>query len=64
MPDKNVIEGKMKHAEGHLEEALGDLIDDPKLKAEGISKKRIGKEQETVGHLKDAARSAAHANKS
>ena len=58
MPDKNVIEGKLKHAEGHAQEAFGDLTDDPNQKAAGKIKKSEGKVQETVGHIKDAARSA------
>ena len=60
MPDKDVIKGKMKHAEGHVQKAVGELTDDPKQKAEGQAKKVAGKAQETIGHLKDAAKSAMH----
>ena len=58
MPDKNVIKGKIKHAEGEVQKALGDMTDNPKLQAEGIANKIAGAAQETIGHLKDAARSA------
>jgi uncharacterized protein YjbJ (UPF0337 family) len=58
MPDKDVIKGQIKHVEGHVEEAIGDLTDDPKRKAQGQAKMREGKRQETAGHLKDAIRSA------
>jgi uncharacterized protein YjbJ (UPF0337 family) len=60
MPDKNVIEGQIKNIEGHVEEVVGDLVDNPRLKAEGIAKQIQGKAQETVGHLKDAGRSATN----
>lgn len=58
MPDKDVVKGQLKHAEGHVQKAAGDLTDNPKLKAEGEAKKLAGSAQETVGHLKDAVRSA------
>jgi uncharacterized protein YjbJ (UPF0337 family) len=60
MPDKDVIEGQIKHAEGRVQKAYGDLTDDPKQKAKGEIKKKEGKVQETVGHLKEAVRSATH----
>jgi len=60
MPNKDVIEGQLKHAEGHALEVVGDLTDNPKLQAEGECKKREGKAQETVGHLKEAVVSATH----
>ena len=59
MPDKNVIDGFIKNAEGRLEEAVGALTNNPEQKAEGQAKQVAGKAQETVGHLKDAAKSAA-----
>ena len=58
MPDKDVIKGQLKNAEGHVQKAVGDLTDNPKLQAEGTVNKLAGSAQETVGHLKDAARSA------
>ena len=58
MPDKDVIKGQLKHAEGHVQKAMGDLTDNPKLQAEGTVNKMAGKAQEAAGHLKDAVRSA------
>ena len=58
MPDKNVIKGQLKRAEGQIQKAVGDLTDNPKLKAKGTVNKLSGSVQESVGHLKDAARSA------
>ena len=64
MPDKDVLKGKIKHAEGHVQTAVGDLTDNPKLQAKGTFNKIAGKAQETVGHLKDAVQSATHHDKS
>ena len=58
MPDKDVIKGQLKNAEGHVQKAVGDLTDNPKLRAKGTVNKLAGSAQETVGHLKDAARAA------
>jgi uncharacterized protein YjbJ (UPF0337 family) len=60
MPDKDVIKGQIKHAEGHVQKAYGDLTDDPAQKTKGDVKKAQGKAEDAVGHLKDAARSATH----
>ena len=59
MPDKNVVNGKLKNAEGRAQEAFGALTENPDDKAEGQAKQVVGKAQETVGHLKDAVKSAS-----
>ena len=58
MTDKNVIDGKLKHAEGVVQEKIGDLTNNPNEQAKGQEKKVAGKAQETIGHVKDAVRSA------
>ena len=58
MPDKNVIDGKIKQAEGVVQETVGELTHNDKLKAQGLANKAAGKAQETVGHLRDAVQSA------
>jgi uncharacterized protein YjbJ (UPF0337 family) len=58
MPSKDTIKGQLLRAEGHVQKAIGDLTDNPKLQAEGTANKIAGKAQETAGHLKDAVRSA------
>ena len=64
MPDNDVIEGMIKHAEGHVQSVIGDLTDNPKLQAKGTVNRIAGKAQERVGHLKDAAKAATHGGKS
>lgn len=59
MTDKNVIDGKLKHAEGVVQEKIGELTNNPKEQAKGQAKKVAGKAQETVGHVKDAVHSAS-----
>lgn len=63
MPDKDVIKGKAKNVEGHVQQAIGDLTDNPRDKSEGQAKKVQGKLHESVGHVKDAARAAADSMK-
>lgn len=59
MPDENVIKGTLKNVEGRIQEAWGDLTDNPEDKAAGQLKQKEGKLQESTGHLKDAAKAAA-----
>jgi uncharacterized protein YjbJ (UPF0337 family) len=52
--DNNRIEGSVKQAKGIVEEAVGKLLGDAKLTAEGKATKVAGKIQNTVGSLSDA----------
>ncbi len=61
MTDKNVVQGKIKNAEGVVQEQVGKLTNDPNTQAEGVAKQVTGKAQETVGHVNDAVRAAADA---
>jgi uncharacterized protein YjbJ (UPF0337 family) len=63
MPDQNVIEGKLKQAEGKVQDALGDVTGNSDTKAEGQVKQVEGKVQEGYGKAKDAVRDAFDDNR-
>ena len=63
MPDENVVKGKLKNAEGRIQEAWGDLTDNSDDKATGQEKQKEGKLLESTGHLKDAAKAASESVK-
>ena len=52
--DKNRIDGSLKQATGSVKEALGKLLGDAKLTAEGNADQIEGKVQNTLGGLSDA----------
>ncbi|WP_338049981.1 CsbD family protein [Rhodopila globiformis] len=54
MIDKDRIAGSAKQVEGTVKEAVGKVIGDAKLVADGKSEKVEGKIQNTVGGIKDA----------
>jgi uncharacterized protein YjbJ (UPF0337 family) len=54
--NKDRIEGAAHQAKGSVKEGLGKMTDNPNLQAKGIAEKTIGKMQNGVGKLKDAAR--------
>lgn len=54
--DKDRVEGSAKQAKGSVEEAVGELVGDEKLKAEGKADKLEGKLQNAAGSVKDALR--------
>ena len=58
MVDKDVVEGKLKQAEGKAQDALGDVTGNPDDDVAGKSKQVEGKIQEGVGRAKDAVRDA------
>ena len=58
MADQDVIEGKLKQAEGKAQDALGDVTGNTDDDVAGKAKQVEGKVQETVGHAKDAVRDA------
>ncbi len=53
MIDKDRIAGSAKQVKGAVEQTVGKVIGDAKLKAEGKSDKALGKAQNAVGSLKD-----------
>jgi uncharacterized protein YjbJ (UPF0337 family) len=56
--DKDRIAGAAKQAKGTLKEAVGKVIGDARLKADGRSDKAEGKVQNAIGGVKDAVRDA------
>ena len=50
---KNKAAGKLHEVKGKVKEAVGDLIDNPELEAEGESEKIAGKVQKKVGQLEE-----------
>ncbi len=56
--DKNRIAGSTKEVTGAAKEAVGKVIGDAKLQSDGKTEKAVGKIQNAVGGVKDAAREA------
>lgn len=48
---ENSLRGKIKHAAGHLKDAVGGLTGDKSLQAEGKVDQLSGKVQDKVGEL-------------
>jgi uncharacterized protein YjbJ (UPF0337 family) len=49
---RDKTEGKFHQMKGKLKEVAGDITDNPKLEAEGMGEKIVGKAQEKRGHVK------------
>lgn len=58
MVDKDVLEGKMKQAEGRVQDAVGDVTGNTDDDVAGKAKQAEGKVQEGYGKAKDAVRDA------
>ena len=56
--DKDRIEGAAKQAKGAIKKAVGKVVGDTKLQAEGEADQVEGKVQNAVGGLKDTLRGA------
>jgi uncharacterized protein YjbJ (UPF0337 family) len=56
--DKDRIAGTAKQAKGAVKEAVGKLVGDAKLRADGKGEKAEGKVQNAIGGVKDAVRDA------
>ncbi|MDA8249517.1 MAG: CsbD family protein [Rhodospirillales bacterium] len=54
--DKDRVAGLAKEIKGAVKEAVGKLVGDAKLQAEGRASKIEGRVQNTVGGLKDSVR--------
>jgi len=61
--DSDRIKGKIKQAEGKLQDAKGDLTNSPMDDIKGKAKQVEGKIQETWGKSKDAVREALDKDK-
>jgi uncharacterized protein YjbJ (UPF0337 family) len=51
---KDEIKGKLKEAEGRIQEGFGDMADSPRHETEGKAKQAEGKVRQGVGKVKDA----------
>ncbi|AFV23979.1 hypothetical protein Mpsy_1772 [Methanolobus psychrophilus R15] len=49
---KDKVEGNIQKIKGEVKESVGELINDPSLKAEGTVEKTEGEAQEKVGQIK------------
>lgn len=56
--DKNRIEGGAKEVKGTVKEAIGKLVGNERLEAEGKIDKAEGEAQGAIGKVKDAIKSA------
>ncbi len=54
MIDKDRIAGSAKQVKGTIKQAVGKVVGDAKLQAEGKADKVKGKAQNAVGSLKDS----------
>jgi uncharacterized protein YjbJ (UPF0337 family) len=55
MTNENIIRGKVKQVEGKIQDAYGDLANDPEADIKGKIKQVEGKIQEGVGHAQKSA---------
>ena len=53
------MSGKLDQISGNVKEKAGELLDDPKLQAEGVIQQGIGKVKEEAEHLVDEAKEKA-----
>ena len=58
--DKDRIKGIAQQGKGAAKQAVGKIIGDEKLKAEGAAEKAEGKARNAIGGFKDAIRDAAN----
>jgi uncharacterized protein YjbJ (UPF0337 family) len=54
MSNENRLEATAKNIEGKIQEAAGEVIGDPKLKAEGKAKQAEAAVRHSVENVKDA----------
>lgn len=52
------IQGQIRETAGRAEQAVGEMLDDPKLRAEGLAHEAAGKAQKDVGKGKAALKKA------
>ena len=54
--DKDRIAGAAKEIKGSIKETVGKAVGDAKLQSDGKAEKIVGKVQNAIGGLKDAAK--------
>jgi uncharacterized protein YjbJ (UPF0337 family) len=50
--NRDELEGKAKVVKGKIQQATGDLTDDPELHDEGVADEVTGKTQDTLGRAR------------
>ncbi len=60
MTNQDVVKGKLKQAEGKVEDAYGQATDNPKHEAKGKLKQAEGSVQEGYGKAKEAVKDAVN----
>jgi len=58
MGDKDIVEGKLKQAEGKVQDAWGDMTNNPDQDMKGKAKQVEGKVQEGYGRADNAVKDA------
>lgn len=58
MWNKNELDGKIDQTKGKVKQAIGDLTDDDKLKAEGKVDEAVGEAKTAVGGAEKKAEAA------
>ena len=56
--DKDRVAGSIREAKGDIKEAVGKIVGDSKLQSDGKAEQVVGKLQNAIGGVKDAAREA------
>jgi uncharacterized protein YjbJ (UPF0337 family) len=56
MTNSDIIKGKMKQAEGKVEQKFGEIVDSPKHEVKGAVKQAVGTVQEGYGKARESAR--------
>ena len=56
--NKDRIQGSAEQAKGKVKETVGKLTGDAKLQSEGKTDQIVGKTQNAIGGIKDAAKEA------
>lgn len=59
MANKDEIKGKGEELLGKAKKGVGDLANDPNMRAEGEADEMKGKTRQSVGHVKEGVKGAA-----
>ena len=63
MTNKDIVKGKLKQAEGKVQEGYGKAVDSPTDEAKGVLKQAEGHVQEGYGKAKQAVKNVIDDNK-
>jgi uncharacterized protein YjbJ (UPF0337 family) len=57
--NQNTRDGDLKQVKGSVKEALGKVVGNENLEAEGATEKAVGKAQKDIGKIQETVREAA-----